>query len=163
MLNQVQLIGNLGNDPDIRMMPSGDPIATFSLATTRKWKDKSTGEKKSETEWHRVTIFGALAKVVEQYVRKGSKLYIQGRIKTTKYQKDGKDQYSTGIIGEQMIMLDSKQDGASSYNEPKAAARPAPANNQRQPARQAQPQGYDDFDDDIPFMSLNTLIKNHLF
>lgn len=108
MKNLVILIGNLGADPEARFMPSGDQITTLSLGTTRKWKDKQ-GQKVEETEWHRITIFGALAKVASDYLHKGSKVYFEGRIKTTKYQKDGVDMYSTGIIAENMVMLDGKR------------------------------------------------------
>lgn len=141
MLNRVILIGNLGSDPTVRYTPAGDSIATLNLATTRNWKNKN-GEKQSETEWHRVTLFGALAKVAGEYTKKGSKLYIEGRIKTDKYQKDGRDVYTTGIIGESLQMLDSRG------GEPVQSTEQRPANN-------AQPASYDsdvpDFDDSIPF------------
>lgn len=153
MLNKVMLIGRLGADPEIRYMPSGDPIATLNIATSRRWRDKQTGERKEETEWHRVTFFGAIAKVCGDYLRKGSQVYVEGRIKTDKYQKDGVDVYRTGIVGEQMNMLDSRSGGTASYsdNKPPAsydnrgAAPAAPA------APQPAPASYDDFDDDIPF------------
>lgn len=153
MLNKVMLIGRLGADPEIRYMPSGDSIATLNLATSRRWKDKS-GERKEETEWHRVTFFGPIAKVCGDYLKKGSQVYVEGRIKTDKYQKDGVDVYRTGIIGEQMNMLDSRSGGTANYpdnsspagsydNRPAASSAPMPS----QPA----PANYDDFDDDIPF------------
>lgn len=151
MLNKVMLIGRLGADPEIRYMPSGDPIATLNLATSRRWKDRNTGERKEETEWHRITFFGPVAKVCGEYLRKGSQIYVEGRIKTDKYQKDGVDVYRTGIIGEQMNMLDSRSGGTASYsdNTPPASSydnRPsAPA------GPQSAPPAYDDFDDDIPF------------
>lgn len=132
MLNKVMLIGNLGADPEIRYQPSGDSIASLRLATTRKWKDKN-GEKKEETEWHRVTLFGALAKVAGEYTKKGSKLYIEGRIKTDKWQKDGQDMYTTGIVGESLQMLDSRPE----------------ASQQRDAAPQSQASS--DYSDDIPF------------
>lgn len=153
MLNKVMLIGRLGADPEIRYMPSGDSIATLNIATSRRWKDKS-GERKEETEWHRVTFFGPVAKVCGDYLKKGSQVYVEGRIKTDKYQKDGVDVYRTGIIGEQMNMLDSRSGGTANYpdnaspagsydNRPSASSAPMPS----QPA----PASYDDFDDDIPF------------
>ncbi|QPK65349.1 single-stranded DNA-binding protein [Methylomonas sp. LL1] len=152
MLNKVMLIGRLGADPEIRYMPSGDPIATLNLATSRRWKDRNSGERKEETEWHRVTFFGPVAKVCGEYLKKGSQVYVEGRIKTDKYQKDGVDVYRTGIIGEQMNMLDSRSGGTANYsdNAPPASSydnRPSGPATSSQPA----PASYDDFDDDIPF------------
>ncbi len=145
MLNNVILIGRLGADPEIRYMPSGDPIATFNLATSRRWKDKATNERKEETEWHRVTFFGAVAKVCGDYLKKGSQVYIDGRIKTDKYQKDGVDVYRTGIIGETLRLLDGK---GSSGSDP-GAYQPSPQASASEGTRA--PDSYDDFDDDIPF------------
>lgn len=110
MLNKVTLIGNLGADPESRFMASGEQVVTLNVATTRRWKDKQSGERKEETEWHRVSIFGKLAEIASKYLKKGSKCYLEGRIKTSKYQKNGVDMYSTGIIADQMIMLDGKSD-----------------------------------------------------
>ena len=138
MLNKVILAGNLGADPTIGYTPSGDPIATLYLATTRNWKNKN-GEKQSETEWHRVTLFGALAKVAGDYTKKGSRVYVEGRIKTDKYQKNGQDVYTTGIIGESLQLLDSRSGENGHHTE----------QNQRNNARPAQSEP--DFDDDIPF------------
>lgn len=140
MLNKVMLIGNLGADPEIRYTPAGDPIATLRLATTRKWKDKN-GERKEETEWHRITLFGSLAKFAGDYTKKGSKMYIEGRIKTDKYQKDGQDVYTTGIIGESLQMLDSRSSENGQHTEQKAPNNAPPA---------AGTANYD-IDDDIPF------------
>lgn len=152
MLNQVHLIGRLGQDPEVRYLPSGDPIATLNVATSRRWKDKRNGERKEELEWHRVTFFGSQAKVCADYLHKGALVSIQGRIKTQKYDKDGETRYSTGIVGEQMLMLESKRDGQNGGS-----------NGQRTEQNHAQSDdgGYD-FDDDIPFSSLNWQIKNHL-
>ena len=155
MLNKVMLIGRLGGDPEIRYMPSGDPIATLNIATSRRWRDKQTGERKEETEWHRVTFFGPIAKVCGDYLRKGSQVYVEGRIKTDKYQKDGVDVYRTGIIGEQMNMLDSRSGGTTSFsdNAPPASSydnRPS-ASSGSQSTPPSAPASYDDFDDDIPF------------
>lgn len=114
MLNKATLIGNVGSDPEVKTMPSGDKVANLSLATSERWKDKSTGERKEKTEWHRVVVFGKLADVVESYVKKGSKLYIEGKIQTRKWEKDGVDRYSTEIVlqgfGGTMVMLDSRAD-----------------------------------------------------
>ena len=151
-VNKVILIGRLGDDPTIRYMPSGDAIATLSVATSRRWKDKN-GERVEETEWHRVTFFGAIAKVCGDYLKKGSQVYVEGRIKTDKYQKDGVDVYRTGIVGEQMHMLDSRSGGTTNYPE---NSQPSGGYDNRPPmsspaAPQSAPPSYDDFDDDIPF------------
>lgn len=136
MLNKAQLIGRLTADPTMRYMPSGDPIATMTVATSRRWKDKSTGEKKEESEFHRVTFFGSLAKVAGDYLKKGSLVYIEGRIKTDSYEKNGEKRYSTGIVVEAMQMLGSKGDGQQA---------------QRSEPEQASAQN-DEWDDDgIPF------------
>jgi single-strand DNA-binding protein len=153
MLNKVILIGRLGADPEIRYMPSGDSIATLNLATSRRWKDRNTNERKEETEWHRVTFFGPVAKVCGDYLKKGSQVYVEGRIKTDKYQKDGVDVYRTGIVGEQMHMLDSRSGGTTNYPE---NVQPSGSYDNRPPmsspaAPQSAPPNYDDFDDDIPF------------
>lgn len=151
MLNKVMLIGNVCADPDIRYMPSGDPIATMNIATNRRWKDKN-GQKQEESEFHRVTFFGGQAKVCADYVRKGSKLYIEGRIKTDKYQKDGVDVYRTGIIGESLQMLDSRSSGQNNSNNVNRT--------EQKPQQHDNSAGFDDTD--IPFFSLNSHIRNHL-
>ena len=137
-MNQATLIGNVGRDPEIRTTHSGEKIANITLATTDRWKDKNTGEKREATEWHRISIFGPLAGVVERYVTKGSKLMIQGQIKTRKWQdQSGVEKYSTEIIlsgpRATMTMLDAKQGG----DDPKGPA--------------ASTADYGDLDDDIPF------------
>jgi single-strand DNA-binding protein len=150
MLNKVSLIGNLGQDPEVRTSPNGTKIVRISLATTRRWTDRQTQERKDHTEWHRVVFFNRTAEVVEQYLRKGSQVYIEGRIQTQKYQaKDGQDRYSTDIIAEQMQMLGSRSGGSSNFSDNAQASAPAAA-----PASPSAPgafQGPDDFDDDIPF------------
>ncbi len=152
MLNKVMLIGRLGADPEVRYMPSGDAITNIRLATSRRWKDRNTGERKEETEWHRVVFFAGLAKIAGEYLKKGSQVYVEGRIRTNKWQgQDGQDRYTTEIIADEMHMLDSKSGGTTNYadNAPPAGSydnRPsAPA------ASQSAPANYDDFDDDIPF------------
>lgn len=110
-LNKVQLIGNLGADPEIRQATNGNAIANLNIATSEKWTDKS-GEKRENTEWHRVVIFGKLADVVGQYVRKGDRIYIEGKLQTRKWQdRDGNDRYTTEIVGNQMLMLGGRQGG----------------------------------------------------
>ena len=141
MLNHVELIGRLGQDPEIRYLPNGTPLANLSVATTRRWKDKNSGERVEETEWHRVTFFGSIAKVCGDYLRKGSLVQIEGRIKTEKYQKNGEDRYSTGIIGESMLMLDSKRDGQNGGGNGQYTEQNGNKN----------AGAHDDFDDDLPF------------
>jgi single-strand DNA-binding protein len=122
MLNKVTLIGNLGADPDLKSMPDGGQVATLSLATTRRWKDKQSGERKEATEWHRVIFFNRLAEVADEYLKKGGQIYVEGRLQTRKWQdKDGQDRYTTEIIGQEMHMLGKKADGSvSGYNTPPA-------------------------------------------
>ena len=141
MLNEVTLIGNVGQDPDIRKTQSGDSIANLSIATSESWKDKNTGERKEKTEWHRVVIFGKTAEIVEKYVTKGSKLYIKGALQTRKWtDKEGVEKYSTEVVVQgfsgTMKMLDSKT----------TQANPAPQSASNTPAL-PQPQ----LDDEIPF------------
>ena len=149
MLNQAQIIGRIGKDPEVRYMPSGDAVTTFSVATSERWKDKQTGEQKEATEWHRITTFGKLAEICGEYLRKGGLVYIQGKIVTRKWQdKDGSDRYSTEIKADQMRMLSGRQDNESSPS-PAGQAKPY------QPAA-AQPEqngqgSLADMTDDIPF------------
>lgn len=143
-VNKVILIGNLGADPEVRYMPSGGAVANVSVATSESWKDKSTGEMQERTEWHRVVFYNRIAEVVGEYLKKGSKIYVEGRIRTRKWEdKDGKDRYTTEINADSMQMLDSRGSGGSAGfdQSPQAAKRPAPA-----PAASAE-----SFDDDIPF------------
>ncbi len=159
-VNKVIIVGNLGKDPEMRSFPSGDQIANVTIATTDRWKDKTSGEMKEATEWHRVTFNGRLAEIVGQYLKKGSQVYVEGSLRTRKWtDKDGVDKYTTEIRADQMQMLGSRQGmggaGGSSdgddggYSAPRApAARPAPAA-KAAPAKAAS--GFDDMDDDIPF------------
>jgi single-strand DNA-binding protein len=143
-VNKVILIGNLGADPDIRHMPSGDPVANVSIATSETWKDKNSGETQERTEWHRVVFFGKLAEIAEQYLRKGSKIYVEGKLRTRKWQgQDGQDRYTTEVVVDfsgQMQMLDGRQ--SDSQKPPP----PARDNGHRAPGTETMP-----FDDDIPF------------
>lgn len=155
-VNKVILVGNLGRDPEMRSFPSGDQIANVTLATTDQWKDKQTGERREHTEWHRLVFNGKLAEVAAQYLRKGSQVYIEGALRTRKWQdKDtGKDCYATEIRVDQMKMLGKREDGAGSAA---SAQTPAPAAQRKTaaPAPQAQKSsnsgGFGDMDDDIPF------------
>ena len=136
-INKVTLIGNLGKDPEIKYMPSGDAIANLTLATTESWKDKA-GEKQEKTERHRISMFGKVAEVAGKYLKKGSSIYIEGKLQTRKWQdKDGSDRYTTEIIANEMKMLGGKQDA-----KPEAITESKPA---------AASAGFDDMEDDIPF------------
>ena len=148
MLNQAQIIGHLGRDPETRYLPSGEAVTNFSVATTEKWRDKATGEQKEATEWHRITTFGKLAEVCGQWLRKGSMVFVQGKITTKKYtDRDGVERYSTEIRADTMKMLGGRQDGDAHQEAPQRQQRP-----QRQaPQQQPQGGGFDDMDDDIPF------------
>lgn len=142
-VNKVIIVGNLGQDPEVRSTHSGGKIVNLRIATSEQWKDKNTGEKKERTEWHRVVIFSeGLASVAERYLQKGSKVYIEGQLQTRKWEKDGVDQYSTEIVlqgfGASLVMLS----GNSSSGGNDSA--------QRSP-KQPQSAQYDQFDDDIPF------------
>lgn len=147
MLNKAMIIGNLGQDPDTRYMPSGAAVTNISVATSKKWKDKATGEQKEQTEWHKVAGFGKLAEIMAEYLRKGSKVYIEGSLRTRKWEKDGQNHYTTEIIADEMKMLDSKGSGQSS-----GSSRPATGGGAPPPAGKPDKQYTDtDFDDDIPF------------
>ncbi|MFZ1538170.1 MAG: single-stranded DNA-binding protein [Chromatiaceae bacterium] len=153
-INKVILIGNLGADPEVRYMASGDAVANVNIATSESWKDKNTGEAKERTEWHRVVFFGKVAEVVDKYVKKGSKIYVEGQLRTRKWQgQDGQDRYTTEIvvaIGGTMQMLDARQDDSPTTHQGQAHGRPAqtPTQNGRGSGRPPEPPP---FDDDIPF------------
>jgi single-strand DNA-binding protein len=147
-VNKVILVGNLGNDPDIRYTAGGAAVANISIATAESWKDKNTGEQQERTEWHRVVFFGRLAEIVGEYLRKGSQVYVEGRLQTRKWQdKEGHDRYTTEIVANEMQMLGSKSGGSSNYQAPAQSA--STQQQSEPPTKQAgEP---DDFDDDIPF------------
>ena len=152
-VNKVIIVGNLGRDPETRYLPSGEAVTNISVATTETWKDKASGEKKEATEWHRISAFGKLAEIMGEYLKKGSQVYIEGSLKTRKYQdkETGKDRYSTEIRGDEMKMLGSRAGGGAEpmNREPRETA-PAGAGG-------GKPQGkkgggaFDQMDDDIPF------------
>lgn len=151
-VNKVILVGNLGNDPEVRYMPNGNAVANVSLATSESWKDKTTGEQQEKTEWHRVIFFNRLAEIVEQYVKKGSKLYIEGRLQTRSWEQDGVKRYTTEIVANEMQMLDSRGAGAGAGDSTFGQDRPGNAQPPRSSApAQNPPQNFDNFDDDIPF------------
>jgi single-strand DNA-binding protein len=151
-VNKVILIGNLGRDPEVRYMPDGGAITNVSIATTENWKDKN-GEKQEKTEWHRVAFFGKLAEIAGEYLKKGSQVYVEGRLQTRKWQdKEGNDKYTTEIVADRMQMLGSRQGmgGGGERDAPERDAAPRPS--AAKPAG-AKPAGskFDDFEDDIPF------------
>ena len=155
-INKVILVGNVGQDPETRYLPSGGAVTNLSLATSESWKDKNSGEQQERTEWHRVTFYNRLAEIVAEYVKKGSKLYVEGRLQTRSWEQDGVKRYATEIIANEMQMLDSRHDGAHGGNADQGSQHQQQARQQaRQQAQasaQAQPPGgFDDFDDDIPF------------
>ena len=139
-VNKVIVVGNLGSDPDTRYMPSGSAVTNLSIATSESWKDKQSGEQKERTEWHKVAMFGRLAEIAAEYLRKGSQVYIEGKLRTRKWQdKDGKDRWTTEIVADEMQMLGGRSGGG------------APAMNPSQGSSAPPPAAPDDFDDDIPF------------
>ena len=140
-INKVILVGNCGQDPEVRYMPSGGAVANITIATSESWQDKKTGNQEKRTEWHRIVFFGKLAEIVQQYVKKGSKLYVEGSLRTRKWQgQDGQDRYTTEIVGSEMQMLDSKNGRSEASSPPRAAG--------GQQTSQATPNFVDD---DIPF------------
>ena len=150
-VNKVILVGNLGADPETRYQTSGDAITNIRIATTDRWKDKASGEMKEATEWHRVAFFGRLAEIAGEYLKKGSQVYIEGRIRTRKYQdKDGNERYSTEIIGDRMQMLGSRSGaGAGEGRGESRGEPPAEAKGGAAPAKKGGK--FDDMEDDIPF------------
>ena len=161
-VNKVILVGNLGNDPETRYTQAGAAITNVSVATSETWKDKQTGQPQERTEWHRVVFFNRLAEIAGEYLRKGSKVYVEGALRTRKWQdKEGQDRYSTEIVGNEMQMLDSRGGGQGGGNAApegygQSAPRSAPAAAPRAPAGGAPAAGsppgdFGSFDDDIPF------------
>ena len=159
-LNKVQIIGNLGRDPEVRYTPNGNAVCNVSVATTRQWKNKDSGERQEETEWHRVVFYDRLAEIAGEYLKKGRSVYVEGRLKTRKWtDKEGKDQYTTEVIATEMQMLGSREGmgggeergGGDDYGDrpqqrSAPAARPAASKPAAKPAT-----GFDAMDDDIPF------------
>jgi len=155
-VNKVIIVGNLGNDPEVRYMPNGGAVANVSVATTESWKDKQSGQKVDKTEWHRVVFYNKLAEIVGEYLKKGSQIYLEGRLQTRKWQnKDGVDQYTTEIVANEMQMLGGRGDGGSASFGSQARNNDFGGGQQQQQrsAPQAAPAAApaDDFDDDIPF------------
>ena len=164
-LNKVQIIGNLGRDPEVRYTPNGNAVCNIAVATTRQWKNKESGDKQEETEWHRVVFYDRLAEIASEYLKKGRSVYVEGRLKTSKWtDKEGKERYTTEVIATEMQMLGSREGmgggapsddgggyegGGGGQQRSAPAARPAA---QQRPAAAKQPAtGFDNMDDDIPF------------
>jgi single-strand DNA-binding protein len=151
-VNKVILIGHLGKDPEMRYSPNGGAVANVTLATSESWKDKNTGEKKESTEWHRVVFFGKLAEIVGEYLKKGSQVYVEGRLQTRKWQdKEGKDRYTTEIVAGEMSMLGGRGDRGAPADFDAGDQSPAPRESRAPAAAGAGKSGGGDFDDDIPF------------
>jgi single-strand DNA-binding protein len=160
-VNKVILVGNLGRDPEVRYMPNGEAVCNFSIATTENWKDKS-GVKQEKTEWHNIVMYRKLAEIAGEYLKKGRPVYVEGRLQTRKWEKDGVTRYTTEIIADQMQMLGSKDGGSGASYDGGMDQGSAPDDMNQAPARQAAPQqnqqapaksggNFDDFEDDIPF------------
>ena len=164
-VNKVILMGNLGRDPEVRYMPNGEAVANFSIATTENWKDKS-GVKQEKTEWHNIVMYRKLAEIAGEYLKKGRPVYVEGRLQTRKWEKDGVTRYSTEIIADSMQMLGGKDGSSSSasYDGGIDQGQPSDDFNQSQPRQQSAAQkpasqqapaktggNFDDFEDDIPF------------
>ncbi|PHS13453.1 MAG: single-stranded DNA-binding protein [Blastopirellula sp.] len=151
-VNKVILVGNAGNDPEFRVMPNGNGVANISIATSETWKDKTSGEQQEKTEWHRVIFFNRLAEIVEQYVKKGAKLYIEGRLQTRSWEQDGVKRYTTEIVASEMQMLDSRGQTGSDEEQRRGSQQSGSASNPATSThRQGVPAQFDNFDDDIPF------------
>lgn len=181
-INKVTIVGNLGDDPEVKYMPSGGAVTNISVATSESWKDKQTGEKKEKVEWHRIVFFNKLAEIAGEYLKKGSQVYVEGSLRTRKWQdQSGQDRYTTEIVGSEMQMLGGRQGGGggmgggdnmaydqtASYgggapmggqqHSNQSHQGQAPQQQQQRPAAapaQAPAQGMDSFDDDVPFMRL---------
>ncbi len=151
-INKVILIGNLGADPEIRYLPSGNAVANISLATSSSWKDKQTGEQQDRTEWHRIVLFNRLAEIAGEYLRKGSKIYIEGSLKTRKWQdKSGQDRYTTEIVGNEMTMLDGRSGGTSELGTSFSSNDHFQGGSQEAMTAESTSTSSETFDDDIPF------------
>ena len=146
-VNKAIILGTLGQDPDVRYTANGAAVANVSVATNETWRDKATGENQERTEWHRVVLFGKLAEIAQQYLKKGSQVYFEGRIQTRKWQdQSGQDRYSTEIVANEMQMLGGRSQGAGGFDAP-----PAQQSRPQQPAAAPQGAPMDDNFDDIPF------------
>ncbi len=173
-VNKVILVGNLGNDPEVKYLPNGNAVTNITIATSESWRDKNTGENKEKTEWHRVVLFGKLAEVAGEYLGKGSQVYIEGQLQTRKWQnQQGQDQYTTEVVVQGfngvMQMLGGKQQGGQQQQQRQAPQQQAPQQMPKQAQRQQAPQQPQnqhneppmDFDDDIPFAPIGLMYSKH--
>lgn len=149
-INKVILVGNLGRDPETRYMPSGGAVTNVSVATSKQWRDRDSGENKERTEWHRVVFFNRLAEIAGEYLKKGSKVYIEGELRTREWERDGQKHYTTEIVANEMQMLDSRGEGMGGGNFGGGGGG-APGPSSSGGADDFGPPPADDFDDDIPF------------
>lgn len=166
-VNKVILIGRLGQDPDLRYTANGNAVCNFSLATSERWKDKESGQQREQTEWHRVAMFGRIAEVAGQYLKKGSQVYIEGKLQTREWEKDGIKRYTTEVLVDmkgQMQMLDSREDSGSQNGGRDTQSQSQVTQQRQQPAAQMPPEqaGPGDFDDDIPFAPIGKQWRNAL-
>ena len=151
-LNKVQLIGNLGADPETKYLPSGDAVTNIRIATTERWTDKSSGEEKEATEWHRITFWGRLAEVAGEYLKKGAQVYVEGKLQTRKWQdKEGNDRYSTEIRADRMLMLGTRNGAGRRNDDEPDHTGPTRTTTRRAPATAGGQGKFDDMEDDIPF------------
>lgn len=152
-LNKVMIMGNLGTDPEVRYMPNGSAVTNIRVATSEGWKDKQTGEKQERTEWHRIVLFNRIGEIAAQYLKKGSRVFIEGSLRTNKWQdQNGNDRYTTEIIASSMQLMDSKGSGSgAAYEEDSEASMPASSNTQKSTAKAPATTVDEEFDDDIPF------------
>jgi single-strand DNA-binding protein len=152
-VNKVILLGNLGRDPELRFMPNGDAVCNFSIATTDSWKDKA-GEKQERTEWHNIVIYRKLAEIAGEYLKKGSSIYVEGRLQTRKWQtKEGQDRYTTEVIADSMQMLGGRSSAAQSdkSSDENFSQGSPPVKNHANTSNESSPTSFDEFEDDIPF------------
>lgn len=151
-VNKVILVGNLGKDPETRYMPNGDQVTNVTIATSETWKDKNSGEQKEATEWHRVVFFRRLAEIAGQYLKKGSQVYVEGSLKTRKWQdKDGQDRYTTEIVADEMKMLGKREGMGDAPSRESGGGRPAPRPQAQSTPSASSGGGFGDVEDDIPF------------
>jgi single-strand DNA-binding protein len=151
-INKVIIVGNLGNDPETRYMPSGSAVTNLTVATNESWKDKATGEQKDRTEWHKVAMFNRLAEIAAEYLRKGSQVYIEGKLRTRKWQdKNGQDRWTTEIIADEMQMLGGRGGAGGGGGGGGGGSAPMSSGQDSSPPSAPPQAGPDDFDDDIPF------------
>jgi single-strand DNA-binding protein len=151
-INKVIIVGNLGGDPETRYMPSGSAVTNLTVATNESWKDKATGEQKDRTEWHKVAMFNRLAEVAAEYLRKGSQVYIEGKLRTRKWQdKSGQDRWTTEIVADEMQMLGGRGGSGGSGGGSAPMSSPSDSAPSSAPSSAPPQPGPDDFDDDIPF------------